>query len=55
MGPTGFGWLKTGSGGRLLWTRWWNYGFHTERRLFFHKPSNYQFFKEYPAPWINWV
>jgi hypothetical protein len=25
---TGFAWLTIGTSRRLLWTRWWNYGFH---------------------------
>jgi hypothetical protein len=24
----GFIWLKIGTGGGLLWTRWWTFGFH---------------------------
>jgi len=28
-----------------------NFGFHKESRLLFHKLSDYQLFKEYPAPW----
>jgi hypothetical protein len=27
MGRTGFGWLRIGSSGGLLWTRWWAFGF----------------------------
>jgi hypothetical protein len=23
----GFGWLMTGTGGGLLWVRWWTFGF----------------------------
>jgi hypothetical protein len=28
MGRTGFGWLRIGSSGGLLWTWWWTFGFH---------------------------
>jgi hypothetical protein len=28
MGRTGFSWLRIGSSGGLLWTRWWTFGFH---------------------------
>jgi hypothetical protein len=24
----GFIWLRIGTGGELLWTRWWAFGFH---------------------------
>jgi hypothetical protein len=27
MGRIGFGWLRIESNGRLLWARWWNFGF----------------------------
>jgi hypothetical protein len=27
MGRTGFGWLRIGSSGELLWTQWWTSGF----------------------------
>jgi hypothetical protein len=42
MGRTGFGWLKTGSGGGLLWIWQWNYGIHKENRLFFDKLIDYR-------------
>jgi hypothetical protein len=35
MGRTGFSWLGIRSGGWLLWTRWWTFGFHKESSLFF--------------------
>jgi hypothetical protein len=31
MGRTEFIWLRIGSSGGLLWTRWWTFGFHEER------------------------
>jgi hypothetical protein len=34
MGRTGFGWLRIGSSGGLLWTRWWTFGFHKKRGYF---------------------
>jgi hypothetical protein len=40
MGRTGFSWLRIGSSG----------GFNKESGLLFDKLSDYQFFKEYPAP-----
>jgi hypothetical protein len=33
-GRTGFGWLRIGPSGELLWTRWWTFGFHKESRIF---------------------
>jgi hypothetical protein len=30
MELTGFNWLRIGSSGGLLWTRWWTFGFHTK-------------------------
>jgi hypothetical protein len=55
MSRTGFGRLRIGSSGGLLWTRWWTFWFHKESRLLFEKLSDYQLFKEYPAPWSEWV
>jgi len=51
MGWTGFGWFRIVSGGGLKWARSWTFGFHKESRLPFDELSDYQFFKEYPAPW----
>jgi hypothetical protein len=34
MGRTGFGWLRIGSGGGLLWTRWWTFGFRKKTGYF---------------------
>jgi hypothetical protein len=34
MGWTGFGLLRIGSSGGLLWTRWWTFGFHKKERYF---------------------
>jgi hypothetical protein len=51
MGRTGFSWLRIDSKGRLLWAPWWTFGFHRESRLLFDNLSDYQLFKEYPAPW----
>jgi hypothetical protein len=45
MGRTGFGWLRIGSSGGFLWTRWWILGFHKESRIFFDKLSNYELHK----------
>jgi hypothetical protein len=45
MGRTVFTWLRLGSGGGLLWTRWWIFGFHKESRLLFDKLSDNQLFK----------
>jgi hypothetical protein len=45
VGRTRFGWLRIGSNGGLLWTRWWTFAFHKERRIFFDKLSDYQLFK----------
>jgi len=28
MERTGFSWLRIRSGGGLVWTRWWTFGFH---------------------------
>jgi hypothetical protein len=30
MGPNGFSWLRIGSNGGPLWTRWWTFGFHKQ-------------------------
>jgi hypothetical protein len=49
MGRTGFIWLRIGSSGRLLWTRWWTFGFHKESWIFFDKLSDYS------TPWSNGV
>jgi hypothetical protein len=53
IGWTGFGWLRIGSSGRLLWTQYWTFRFHRESWLFFDKMSNYKLFKEYPILWNN--
>jgi hypothetical protein len=45
MGRTGFNWLRTGSSGGILWTRWWTFGFHKESRIFLDKLSDNQLFK----------
>jgi hypothetical protein len=55
MGRTGFGWLRIGSSGGLLWTRLWTCWFHKESRLLCDKLSDYQLFDEYPAPWSEYV
>jgi hypothetical protein len=34
MGRTGFGWLRIGSIGELLWTRWWTFGFRKKAGYF---------------------
>jgi hypothetical protein len=34
MGQTGFGWLRIGSSGGLLWTWQWTFEFHKESRIF---------------------
>jgi hypothetical protein len=34
-GRTAFSWLRVVSNGGLLRTRWWTFGFHKERRIFF--------------------
>jgi hypothetical protein len=34
MGRTGFGWLRIGSSGGLLWIRWWTFGFHKKAGYF---------------------
>jgi hypothetical protein len=34
IGRTGFGWLRIGSSGGLLWTRWWTFGFHKKAGYF---------------------
>jgi hypothetical protein len=34
MGRTGFSWFRIGSGGGLLWTRWWTFGFHRKAGCF---------------------
>jgi hypothetical protein len=54
MGRTGFGWLRIGSVGELLWAWLWTFRFHKERILF-DKLNNYKLFKEYPTPWSEWV
>jgi hypothetical protein len=33
-GRTGFSWLRIGSSGGLLWTRWWTFGFHKKAGYF---------------------
>jgi hypothetical protein len=38
---------------RLLWARWWTFGFHKESRLLFDKLIDYQLFKEFTKPWSN--
>jgi hypothetical protein len=54
MEQTGFSWLRIESCGKLLWAQLWTFGFHIESWLF-DKLSDYQLFKEYPAPWSEWV
>jgi hypothetical protein len=54
MGRTGFGWLRIGSSGGVLWTWWWTFGFHKENKLF-DKLSDYRHFKDYPVPWIKYI
>jgi hypothetical protein len=34
MRRTGFSWLKIGSSGGLVWTRWWTFGFHKKAVYF---------------------
>jgi hypothetical protein len=55
MGWTGFSWLRIGSNGGLLWTQWWTFSFHKESRIFLDKLSDNQLFKQYSAPWSEWV
>jgi hypothetical protein len=34
MERTGFSWLRIGSSGGLVWTRWWTFGFHKKAGCF---------------------
>jgi hypothetical protein len=42
MGQIGFRWLRIGSGGRFLRTRWWTFGSHKESNILFDKPTDSQ-------------
>jgi hypothetical protein len=47
---TGLSWLRTGTGGRYLWMRWWTYGFHNFMRGISWHCSNLLVLKKDSAP-----
>jgi hypothetical protein len=49
MGRTGFGWVRIGSSGGLLWTRKWTFGFHKESRIFLTSWETIRFSNNIPS------